>query len=261
MDSRRERYVNFYKSFYKFKYSFLAKFHFLQKSSSLEDVIYPELSYEEAKFLYDKAGHDNRDNINRNRNRNDHYNRFRSGECEDRDHNRQTSHEGSHLSSSDRYDNRSKGFYKDNNYRNGSNYPNYREGLNSYNQHSNFHEEMNHGPRRNTNQSNNEWREGYHQVQRDNFGANTDGRNRGGFHNGNQFNNRSSCYETQRNGDNRNTFQSDFNNFQHESQFNQYEDNSPYFGNNSGFGENQNNNNVNFNQQYDRQGFRSRVFI
>ncbi|CAF1465766.1 unnamed protein product [Adineta steineri] len=35
-----------------------AKFHFLQKSSSLEDVIYPELSYEDAKTLYDKARRD-----------------------------------------------------------------------------------------------------------------------------------------------------------------------------------------------------------
>ena len=35
-----------------------SRFHFLQTSSTLEEVIYPELSYDEAKSLFDKARRD-----------------------------------------------------------------------------------------------------------------------------------------------------------------------------------------------------------
>ncbi|CAF4891892.1 unnamed protein product, partial [Rotaria sp. Silwood1] len=270
-----------------------AKFHFLQKGSSLEDVIYPELSYEDAKSLYDKIHrdydqhrssssrydrhddhrssrndrnrYDDRDRGSRDHDRYDRYNRSRSRErgSRDRDRDRRTSREDSRYSSSRRNDNYSggDGGHNNNNYRGGgysrggsSSYSDHRQDSrnNNSNQRGSFHERGYHG-RGGNNQSNDAWRGGYHQQQRNDFGGGNSGRGRGDFRTGNQFNNnRGSYHDNQRGGSS--GFRSDFNNQQRGRQFNEYDNNSQRQGSTGGFIQNNNN----FNQQHDRQGFGSR---
>ncbi|CAF1562434.1 unnamed protein product [Rotaria sp. Silwood1] len=270
-----------------------AKFHFLQKGSSLEDVIYPELSYEDAKSLYDKIHrdydqhrssssrydrhddhrssrndrnrYDDRDRGSRDHDRYDRYNRSRSRErgSRDRDRDRRTSREDSRYSSSRRNDNYSggDGGHNNNNYRGGgysrggsSSYSDHRQDSrnNNSNQRGSFHERGYHG-RGGNNQSNDGWRGGYHQQQRNDFGGGNSGRGRGDFRTGNQFNNnRGSYHDNQRGGSS--GFRSDFNNQQRGRQFNEYDNNSQRQGSTGGFIQNNNN----FNQQHDRQGFGSR---
>ncbi|CAF4105072.1 unnamed protein product [Rotaria sp. Silwood2] len=271
-----------------------AKFHFLQKGSSLEEVIYPELSYQDAKSLYDKIRrdydqhhssssryerhddyrssrndrnrYDDRDRGSRDRDR-DRYNRSRSREhgSRDRDRDRRTSHEDSRYSSSRRNDNYSGGAgsgHINNNYRAGGYSDNRQDSKNNnYNQRGGFHERGYHGRGGNNynNQSNVGWRGSYHQQQRNDFGAGSGGHGRGDFRAGNQFNNRGSFHDNQRSGRGGDSggFRPDFNNQQRGRQFNEYDSNPQRQGNSGGFMQNNNNNN-NFNQQHDRQGFGSR---
>jgi heterogeneous nuclear ribonucleoprotein U-like protein 1 len=261
------------------------KFYFPQKSSSLEDVIYPELSYEDAKSLYDKVRRDNdqhrssssrydrhddyrssrhernryddrdRGSRDKDRDRYDRHDRSRSRERGSRDRDRRTSRDDSRYSSSRRNDNyRGSGYSRGG----GGGYSDYRQDSrnNNYNQRGGFHEGGYHGRggnnynnNNNNNQSSEGWRGGFHQQQRNDYGG---GRGRGG----NQFNNRGSYHDNQRGGG----FRSDFNNQPRNRQFNEYDKNSQHQGNSSsgGFMQNNNNNN-NFNQQNDRQGFGSRV--
>ncbi|CAF3967015.1 unnamed protein product [Rotaria sordida] len=266
-----------------------AKFHFLQKGSSLEDVIYPELSYEEAKSLYDKVHrdydqhrssssrydrHDDYRSSRNDRNRyddrdrgshdRDRYDRSRSRDRgsrdRDRDRNRdrdqRTSREDSRYSSSHRNDNY-RGSGHNNNYR-GSGYSDYRQDSrnNNYNERGGFHKGGYHGRggnNYNNIQSNDGWRGGRHQQQTNDFGGRTGGRGRGDFRGGNQFSNRGSYHDNQRSG-NGGGFRSDFNNQQRGRQFNEYDNNLQHQGNSSGFMQNNNK----FDQQHDRQGFGSR---
>jgi heterogeneous nuclear ribonucleoprotein U-like protein 1 len=254
-----------------------SRFYFPQKSSSLEDVIYPELDYEEAKSLYDRARrdyeqhrsssrydryddyhssrnnnrnrYDDRDRDHRSRDR-DRYARSRS---RDRDRDRRTSREDTRFSSSShRNDNfRGGGGYSRGG--GGGRYSDHRQDSRS-NQRGGFHEGGGNNYRGRGgggyhNQSNDEWRGGY---QRNEFGG---GRGRGGGfdNNRNQYNNRGSYHDNQRSGG----FRQDSNNQQRGRQFNDYDKNPQQSG---GRGFMQNNNNANnFNQQQDRQGFGSRV--
>jgi heterogeneous nuclear ribonucleoprotein U-like protein 1 len=259
-----------------------AKFYFPQKNSSLEDVIYPELSYDDAKLLYEKirrdydqhrssSRYDRHDDYHssRSNNRNryddrdrrsrdrDRYARSRS---HDRDRDRRTSREDSRFSSSS-----SSSSHRNENFRGGysrgggNRYSDHRQDSRN-NQRGGFHEGGgNNYPGRGggggfNNQSNEEWRGGYHQQQRNEFGG---GRGRSGFDNNNrnQYNNRNSYQDNPRTGG----FRQDSNNQQRGRQFNDYDKNQQQQSGGRGFMPNNNNNN--FNQQHDRQGFGSRVSI
>jgi heterogeneous nuclear ribonucleoprotein U-like protein 1 len=265
-----------------------AKFYFPQKSSSLEDVIYPELSYEDAKSLYDKVRrdyeqhrsssrydrhddyHSSRNNNNRNRyddrdrrsgdRDRDRYVRSRSRE-RDRDRDRRTTRDDSRFSSSHRNDNfRGGGGGGGYSRGGGGRFSDHRQDSRN-NQRGGFHEGGGNSYRGRggsgggggfNNQSNEEWRGGYHQQQRNEFGG---GRGRGGFDNNrNQYNNRGSYHDNQRQGG----FRQDSNNPQRGRQFNDYEKNQQEQRGGRGFMQN---NNTSFNQQQDRQGFGSRVSI
>jgi heterogeneous nuclear ribonucleoprotein U-like protein 1 len=264
-----------------------AKFYFPQKSSSLEDVIYPELSYEDAKSLYDKVRrdyeqhrsssrydrhddyHSSRNNNNRNRyddrdrrsgdRDRDRYVRSRSRE-RDRDRDRRTTRDDSRFSSSHRNDNFRGGGGGGYSRGGGGRFSDHRQDSRN-NQRGGFHEGGGNSYRGRggsgggggfNNQSNEEWRGGYHQQQRNEFGG---GRGRGGFDNNrNQYNNRGSYHDNQRQGG----FRQDSNNPQRGRQFNDYEKNQQEQRGGRGFMQN---NNTSFNQQQDRQGFGSRVSI
>ena len=253
-----------------------SRFYFPQKGSSLEDVLYPELGYEDAKSLYDRARrdydqhrsssrydrhddyhssrnnnrnrYDDRDRDHRSRDR-DRYARSRSRE---RDRDRRTSREDSRYSSSSsshRNDNYRGGYS-----RGGGRFPDHRQDSRN-NPRGGFHEGAGNNYRGRGggyhNQSNDEWRGGYQQQQRNDFGG---GRGRGGGfdnNNRNQYNNRGSYHDNQRSGG----FRQDSNSQQRGRQFNDYDNKPQQQG--SGRGYMQNNNN--FNQQQDRQGFGSRV--
>jgi hypothetical protein len=249
-----------------------AKFYFPQKSSSLEDVIYPELSYDDAKALYDKARrdydqhrsssrydrhddyhssrsnnrnrYDDRDRRSRDRDR---YARSRSRE---RDRDRRTSREDSRFSSSHRNDNFRGGYSRGGG--SGGRYSDHRQDSRNT-QRGGFHEGggSNYRGRGGSggynNQSNEEWRGGFNQQQRNEFSG---GRGRGGFDNTrNQYSNRGSYHDNQRTGG----FRQDSSN-QRGRQFNDYDKNQPQQSGGRGFMQNNN-----FNQQQDRQGFASRV--
>jgi heterogeneous nuclear ribonucleoprotein U-like protein 1 len=259
------------------------KFYFPQKGSSLEDVIYPELSYDDAKSLYDKVRRDYDQNRSssrydrhddyhpsRNNNRNryddrdrrsrdrDRYARSRS---RDRDRDRRTSREDSRFSSSHRNDNfRGGGGGGGYSRGGGGRYSDHRQDSRP-NQRGGFHEGGGSNYRGRggggggfNNQSNEEWRGGYHQQQRNEIGGGG-GRGRGGFDNNrNQYGNRGSYHDNQRTGG----FRQDSNSQQRGRQFNDYEKNQQQQqGGGRGFMQNANN----FNQQQDRQGFSSRVSI
>jgi heterogeneous nuclear ribonucleoprotein U-like protein 1 len=260
-----------------------SRFYFPQKSSALEDVIYPELDYEEAKSLYDKARrdydqhrsssrydrsddyhssrnnnrnrYDDRDRDHRSRDR-DRYARSRSRE---RDRDRRTSREDSRFSSSSSHRNdnfRGGGGYSRGG--GGGRYSDHRQDSRNT-QRGGFHEGGGSNYRGRGggggyhNQSNDEWRGGYQQQQRNDFGG---GRGRGGGfdNNRNQYNNRGSYHDNQRSGG----FRQDSNNPQRGRQFNDYDKNQQQSG---GRGFMQNTNSNNFNQQQDRQAFGSRVSI
>ncbi|CAF1140885.1 unnamed protein product [Rotaria magnacalcarata] len=269
-----------------------AKFHFPQKGSSLEDVIYPELSYDDAKTLYDKARrdydqhrsssssssrydrhddyhssrnnnrnrYDDREHRSRDRDRDRDRDRYARSRSRDRDRDRRTSRDDTRFSSSHRNDNYrgggggggGSGFSRGGNGR----YSDHRQDSRS-NQRSGFHEGggNNYRGRGNNfgNQSNDDRRGGYHQ--RNDFNS---GRGRGGFDNNrNQYNSRGSFHDNQRGGSSSGGgggFRQDFNNPQRR-QFNDY-DNNHQQSQGGGRGFIQNNNS--FNQQHDRQGFGSR---
>ncbi|CAF1342854.1 unnamed protein product, partial [Adineta ricciae] len=265
-----------------------AKFYFPQTSSSLEEIIYPELSYDDAKLLYDKARQDyeqyrsssrydrrddyyssrNNNNTNNNRNRYDDRDRrsrehdrnrdraYRSrSRSRDRDR-RTSSREDSRFSSS------SSSSHRNENYRGGysrggdGRYSDHRQDSRN-NQRGGFHDSRGSGGYRGrggnyNNQSNDDRRGGYQQQQhqRNDFGG---GRGRGG---GSFDNNRGSYHDRQRGG-----FRQDYSNQPRGRSFNDYDNNlQRQQGGGGGGGRNfmQNNNNNNFNQQHDRQRFDSR---
>ena len=262
-----------------------SRFYFPQKGSSLEDVIYPELAYEEAKSLYDRVRrdydqhrsssrydrhedyhssrynnrnrYDDRDRDRRSRDR-DRYARSRSRE-RDRDRDHRTSRDDSRFSSSSsssshRNDNYRGGGYSRGGGGGGGRFSDHRQDSRS-NPRGGFHDGGGNNFRGRGgggyhNQSNDEWRGGYQQQQRNDFGG---GRGRGvGFDNNrNQYNNRGS-YDNQRSSG----FRQDSNNQQRGTRFNDYDNKQQQGG---GRGYMPNNKNNNFNQQQDRQGFGARV--
>lgn len=257
-----------------------AKFYLPQKNSSLEDVIYPELNYDDAKVLYDRARrdydqhrsssrYDRHDDYHssRNTNRNryderdrrsrerDRYTRSRS-RSRDRDRDRRTSsRDDSRFSSSHRNDNFRGGYS-----RGGGNgrYSDHRQ--DSRNQRGGFHDGAGGGNQYRgrggfNNQSMDDRRGGGYQQQRNDFGGNS--RGRGGFDNNrNQYGQRGSFHDNPRSGG----FRQDSNN-QQRSRFNDFDRNQSQQRGGRGFmhNNNNNNNNNNYNQQQDRQGYGSRV--
>jgi hypothetical protein len=273
-----------------------AKFSFPQKSSSLEDVIYPELSYDDAKSLYDKirrdydqhrssSRSDRHDDYHSSRNNNNNRNRYEDRDrrsrdrdrdrdryarsrSRDRDRDRRTSREDTRFSSSS---------HRNDNYRGGgggggggysrgggSRYSDNRQDSRN-NQRGGFYEGGGNYRGRGggggyNSQSNDDRRGGYQQQQqRNEFGGGGGSRGRGGFDNNrNQYNNRGSYQDNQRSGG----FRQDFNNQQRGRQFNDYDKNQPQQGGSGGGGGRGFMQNTNsFTQQHERQGFGSRVSI
>ncbi|CAF0841442.1 unnamed protein product [Adineta steineri] len=268
-----------------------AKFNFPQKSTSLEDVIYPELSYDDAKLVYDKIRrdydqyrsssrsdrhddyHSSRNNNNNSRNRYDDRdrrsgdrdrdrdrNRDRYARSRSRDRDRRTSREDSRFSSSHRNDNYRGGYSRGGgsggSSSGGGRYSDQRQDSRN-NQRGGFHEGGGNYRGRGgnyNNQSNDDRRGGY--QQRNEFGGGR-GRGGGGFDNNrNQYNNRGSFQDKQRGGGG--GFRQEFNNPQRGRQFNSYDNNQQQQGGGGGSRGFMQNNNNSFNQQRDRQNFDSR---